>query len=302
MSDKRNPEIEAWLMFAGELHIEYQWGLEQLVNYMHEVRLVSIGVPYAELGIGRRRAESQPGIIEISADGPRIVNDPDQLRSPEHTPAGSFAHLRLQGVMRAQDGASSSGIQSLINDIHAANQNPNIEGILIEANTGGGESTAGDMLQGALQGNPKAVVVWAHLLASAGIKGTLPADEIVGSSASAKFGSIGTFITLDRSFAKWYSHYYEDVYADKSVNKNEDFRAYLQGNLEPMKKALNKSNDYFLAEVAKNRPLKGDVEHTLSGAMFFANAAKRRGLADGVGGFNYAVQRLQANVQRRKMK
>lgn len=297
-----NKNIEDWLVMAGELHIDFEWALDQFVQYRHEIMLAKNGVPYAELGIGRRRAESMPGIIEMTAQGPRIVNNPVMLNEPDATPPGSFAHLRLQGVMRSGDGASSRGITSLIGDLNSAYANDNIEGILLEANTGGGEATAGDMLMSAILDSPKAVVVYAHTLASAGIKGTLGADEIIASGQSARLGSIGSFITLDKTFGKYYSMYYEDVYADKSTKKNQDFREFLKGNLEPLRKQLNQSNDYFLADVQKHRPLKGDVEDTLSGAMFFASAAKRRGLADGIGSFNHAVKRLQANVERRKMK
>lgn len=295
-----NPEIESWLMIGGELHIEWNWAIEQFTNYRHEIMLVKNGVPYSELGIGQSRAASMPGIIQMEGNEAQVISDPSLLRDAAATPAGSFAHLQLQGVMRSRDGASSRGIQSLISDIHAANANPNIEGILLEANTGGGESTAGNMLFSALKDSKKAVVVFAHMLASAGIKGTLPADEIIMAGQGAQAGSIGTFITLDRYFASWYQRNYQDIYADKSTNKNKDFRSFLEGDLEPIRKNLNKSNDYFLSEVKKYRPLKGDIAHTLSGAMFFANAAKRRGLADGIGSFNYAVKRLQANVAMRK--
>ena len=222
------------------------------------------------------------------------------LRTTEATPVGSFAHLKLQGVMRSSDGASSRGVGSLTNDFHAAFQNDNIEGILLEANTGGGEGLAGSMLQGLIAESPKAVAVWTHFLGSAGVRAVIPADEIVASSDGAQIGSIGTCITLSRDFARYYNAWYEDIYADKSANKNKDFRELLKGNLEPLREYVNRYNSYFLNEVAQYRELKRDQEHTLSGAMFFARDAKSRGLIDGIGSFTYAVERLQANVKRRK--
>lgn len=291
-----NRDIDLFVM-QGELHIEQSFALEQLSLYLQDLELIRSGAAYADLGISQRRAASMPGIITSQG---RIINDPKVLKDPELTPSGSIAHLRLNGVMRSSDGASSRGVNSLIDDINAANANPAIEGILLEVNTGGGEAIAGQMLQSAIGGSMKSVVVYGHMIASAGIMATLTADEVVASGDLARFGSIGTFITVDKYIQKWYNNYYEDIYADKSNNKNEEFRAYLNGDKGPLLKSVNKVNDAFLASVQKHRELKGDVEETLSGRLFLATDAKRRGLVDSIGNFNYAISRVDANVRRRK--
>lgn len=296
---KSNADIDRFLVH-GEFEIEPNWGQSQLADYLNELTLLDAGADWKELGIGRRRAASLPSIIEMSAAGPRIVSNPEILRETSLTRPGSYALLKLSGVMRAEDGASSRGINNLLADIRAAWENENIDGILIEANTGGGESLAGNILRGTLEESPKAVVVWAHFLASAGISGTLPADEIIGSTESAQFGSIGTFITLSKGIGQYYSNNYEEIYADKSTNKNREWRELLKGNKAPISEMVNRSNDYFLKEVERFRQLKGDKNHTLSGAMFYAKEAKQRGLSDGTGSFNYAIKRLEANVKRRK--
>lgn len=283
----------------GLYEIEEQWGWAQLVELTNEMFLLRTGVPYSELGISKRREDSMPAIISAAGDRNRVVYNPQLLQDEEQTPAGSFALLKLNGVMRANDGMSSRGVGSLIRDLNAAYDNQNIDGIIIEANTGGGESLAGTMLQSAIEESPKPVVVYAHMLASAGVRGTLAADEIIASGPGAQIGSIGTYITLDKDFARYYTRWYEDLYADKSTNKNKDFREYLKGNVEPLRQSINRSNDNFLKEVQQYRPLRGDVENTLSGELFYAKDAKSRGLVDGVGSFQYAVQRLSANVRRR---
>lgn len=294
-----NRDIEAFLL-SGNFEIEESWGFDQLVDYLNELNLLRAGADYKELGIGMRRHSARPSVISMVAGQPKVINDPEVLKTALDTPAGSFAHLRLQGVMRSQDGASSRGINQLINDFHAANQNDNIHGILLEATTGGGESIAGTMLQGVIAESPKPVVVWTHFLGSAGVRGTLPADEIIASSDAAQVGSIGTFITLSKDFARYYTAYYDDIYADKATNKNRDFREFLKGNLQPLRDSVNRSNQFFLDEVARFRDLRRDIEHTLSGEVFHAREAKSRGLIDGIGTFNYALSRLEANVKRRK--
>lgn len=293
-----NRDIDNFIL-SGEFEIEEMWAWDQLAQYMNDLHALSLGAEFSELGISQRRHASMPSLIVQSATGPRFVRDSAVISKPEETPPGSFAHLRLTGVMRSQDGLSSRGVTSLVNDIQAAYQNDNIEGILLEVNSGGGESLAGTILQGALADAPKPVVVYAHMMASAALRATLPATEIVASGEGAQAGSIGTFITLDRSFAEWYNTWYEDLYADKSENKNREFRDFLKGNRETLQKSINKSNEVFLQEVQAYRPLRRDVEHTLSGAMFNAREAKSRGLVDSIGSLTYATQRL-ANYARRK--
>lgn len=290
--------ILSYLMMQGELEIEMQFGIEQLGIAMQDMALRASGFSYAELGIGERRAATMAAIIEPMG---AVIGSPAMLRNVDETPPGSFAYLKLQGLMRSEDGMSSRGVGSLVNDIQAANSNPNIRGILLEANTGGGESLAGDMLFAALNDSPKAVVVYAHRLASAGIRATVAADEIVGSNPGAQFGSIGTYVSLSKGFREQYKAYVEDIYASKSTRKNEEFRAYIEGDMRPLQRSIDKSNDIFLNEVKKHRPLSGNVEETLSGAMFHAADAKRRGLIDSIGSFNHAVKRLRANAERRKM-
>jgi len=288
------------LLLHGKFHIQPEFGMDMLSMYFEDLMLLEAGAKYAELGISQRRAAQRPGVIYAAAGRPVMVQDPALLKDENKTPKGAFAHLRLSGVMRSRDGASHQGVGTLVQDINLANYNERIDGILIEVNSGGGEAIAGEMLMSALENNPKPVVAYAHLMASAALEAMLPADEIIASNKTAEIGSIGTMITVSNGFSEWYKRNFIDIYADKSTNKNAAFRAFLDGDMGPLKKELNATNEAFLASVARHRPLKGDVEHTLSGAMFQAAEARRRGLVDGIGGYDYALKRLTAAVKRRK--
>lgn len=289
-----NRDIDAFIQ-SGSFEIEESWGLQQLAEYLNDLSLLESGIEYKELGIAQRRHMAAPAII--SAVG---LVDGAALSDPASIPAGSVLHLKLRGVMRAEDGLSTRGVTSLVNDLRAAYANPNIAGIILEVNSGGGESLAGSMLQGALAESPKAVVVYANFMASAAVRATAPADEIIAGSEGAEIGSIGTMISLSKKFREMYSAEVEDMYAAKSRNKNAHFREYLRGNSKPLQEYLDRHNEQFLDEMKKYRDLKGDAEHTLSGAMFSARDAKRRGLIDGIGTWAYALSRLEANMKRRK--
>jgi ClpP class serine protease len=294
---KENKDIDAFIATAQAWEIELNFGISQMNDYLNEIALVSAGVPFSELGIAKRRHAQLPTVIDFNA---ATIGDSATLKSEADTPQGSVAHLKLSGVMRAEDSISTRGIQSLIGDLQSAYANNNIEGILLEVNSGGGESRAGQMLQAVLQDSPKPVIVWGHLIASAAVRATLPADEIIASGAGAEIGSIGTYVTLQKGFAEAYKSAYTDIYADKSTNKNKDFRQLIEGDTSALRQSINQSNEIFLNEVKAFRELKGDTDRTLSGEVFSASAAKYRGLVDGIGGLQYAMKRLKANIQSRK--
>lgn len=284
------------LLLHGEFFIEQNFGMEVLAQYLHELELIRQGVNYADLGISERRHEKKTAIFIRHSDGEYITAASSNL-ADSGLPPGSIAHLRLEGLMRSRDSLSTPGIGTLVSQISLANANPRIAGILIEANTGGGEATAATILHSALVDNPKPVVVLAHFLASGGVLGTLSAKEVIASSSTAKIGSIGTMMTLDKGFRQWFNENYQEVYATNSKNKNGDFRKYLSGDMSGIVKNLDDFNDAFTQEVKNYRPLRGNeqyVSHTLSGAMFQAREARRRGLVDGIGGMQYALKRLRS--------
>jgi ClpP class serine protease len=293
-----NRDIDEFILY-GEFHIEASFAQAALSNYNEELRLRNAGVKYKELGVEERKAAQAPSAV-LYSEGKVFSFQNINLSDKNAVPQGSFAHLKLTGVMRAQGGMSTRGIDSLINDLQSAFQNDHISGILLECNTGGGEAIAGTMLQSALTDAPKPVVAYCHQLASAGIAGTLPVDEIIASSNMARFGSIGTLVSVNKKFLEKYKATTSDVYASQSTEKNAAFRAILAGDNAVLQSELDKSNSIFLQEVQTHRNLRGNaatVAHTLSGAMFDAQEAKKRGLIDGVGSTQYALKRLAAHVR-----
>lgn len=217
--------------------------------------------------------------------------------------SGSILRLRMSGVMTADDQLCSDGIQSLSDTLYSAYSNDNIDGILLDVNSGGGESTAGYILKNALADKNKPVVVHAMTLGSAALLGTLPASEIIAAGESAKIGSIGSYLSVNNKFLSWYKDNYTDIYATQSTDKNADFRSLIEGNSAPIQKMIDKSAKMFQDNVAKSRTLKGNEEKissTLAGGMFDAVDARSRGLVDGIGSYNYALKRLKSHISYNK--
>ena len=138
----------------------------------------------------------------------------------------------------------------------------------------------------------KPIVVYADLLASAAVDGTLPAAEIIASGNSSQIGSIGVFCSINKKMVKYYQENVEDIYSSTSTKKNEAIRAYLKGDNSLILREVDKAASIFHAEVKKYRPQAAKHADVLEGDLFFAKDAKTRGLIDGIGTSRYALKRL----------
>ena len=204
-----------------------------------------------------------------------------------------FAHIRLEGMMMSRDQLYGAGVGKVVDQIHAAYDDRDVQGVLFEVNTGGGEVTAAQMVAAAIQERPKPVLAYGHLVASGGIMATMHADEIMASSPMAQFGSIGVMRTIPTWMFRYYSSYYKDIYSDHSPNKNRPSREYERtASMDAWVEELNELAIAFQEEVKAARPLRGDTKMTLSGEMFRGKDAKTRGLVDSIGGYQKAFNRL----------
>ncbi len=275
-------------------HIEEAFALTSLGKYISNTYL---GERSNVLELFERQKKQQaPAILDMSGNVVQV--GPTAVLRGMNIPQNSVMRLNLIGPMVANGDWCSWGMDDFEEAIMIANQNSNIAGIFIRANTGGGESLAGQILHNAVKSSKKPVVVYADFLGSAGVHGTLAAAEIIASGNASRIGSIGTYVSIDKELAKWYAENVEDIYAEGSENKNAEWREYLAGNPKPLQTVVTQNADMFRSEVKKHRELKGDVDTTLKGGMFFAQDAKRRGLIDGVGTYEYAMQRMLANIKR----
>lgn len=296
------------LLSYGALCIEIGYGLRLLNSYLHELSLVASGVPYADLGIGERRRESAAvTVIMPDAAGEYTVRSEDRglLSNAALTKPQSVAVLKLSGVMTTADDVSSYGVGRLESQLRQAYSNDNIGAVIIDTNSPGGEVTAMQMLVGAIQDRNKPVLGFGRFAASAAY-GTLAAtDEIIASDKIAQFGSVGAVITLDKTFLDFYAENFLSFYGENAPNKNKEFRAALAGEYSPMQQLANDFTDKFQAQVTRQRALTGGEAYqraTLSGDMFDAAEARRRGMVDGIGTMNYAVTRAMAWMQKGKKK
>ena len=288
-----NRNIELFLTSNSSLEIDEQFGRNALSNYLSELALISAGVPFAELGFSERRASLLPTIIPFSASLGQIVTAQNLDKSVQ---PGSIAVLKLSGVMRSQDGISSYGADTLVSWLRSAYNNPNIEGIIIETESGGGEAFSGTKIDNAISERNKPVVGFAHMAASAAYRALSAADEIIAAGPGAQFGSIGAMYQIDRAVMAEIKSRYDLVIGKDAPQKNAEMRMATEGDYSGYQKSADQYTAEFHQQVIKARSLQGraDIKETLSGAMFGAMDAKKRGLIDMVGNMQTAMKRVRA--------
>jgi ClpP class serine protease len=299
-----NRGIEKMLSY-GQLCIEEGFGFRCLNQYLSDLEIMRSGAPYSSLGISSRRESGLPALIQVSGASYDIISDPYILRNERLTPGGSIALIRLEGVMNSQDDASSYGVQNMATQLRYAYANKNVDAVIIEGNSGGGEVTAMMIMVAAIKERNKPVLGFGHFVASAAYGTFAAADEIIASNEMAEFGSIGAVVTINKEFLAWYKETFESFYGKDAPLKNEAMREALNGNFQPIQDVADKATSQFHSMVSGMRPLNGGENYkkaTLSGKMFDADESKRRGLVDGIGNMAYAIKRAQSWATKYKSK
>jgi protease IV len=312
-----NRDIDMFLATCQYLEIDFNFAVNQYSQYLQDIALLNAGVKFRDLGMSARREESRPKILVTSsgiivdtwnfssnrkrgtsrndeAGKGHIISDKWSISNPE-IPENSIAVIKLNGVMRSQSGISTNGVDQIGQTLRSAYANDNIAGVLIETNSGGGESLAGTMLKSVINERNKPVVGFGYLVASAAFRALSGADEIIMASEYCEVGSIGTMVQIDNKILAEFRDRISEFYGSDAPNKNGEFRSALAGDYSKIQKRVDELTKQFHNEIKRDRPLKGSdakIADTLSGKMFDALEGKRRGLVDAVGTMPFAVKRI----------
>lgn len=285
-----NRKIDS-ILYAAEWEIDLPFGIQHLNQYLVDLDRIQAGIPYSELNYSQSREDSKPVISSLNN-----VISTRNLSSSE-IPPNSIAIVKIQGVMRTDDGLSSQGSRSIAQNITDADKNTNIVATVIKVNSGGGEAMAGTLIQKAIEESRTPVYAVIEFAGSAALKAMLPANKIYSIADESKVGSIGSYKTINKKLVALISETFDDVYADQSKLKNVEFREYIKGNLGPLLEDVNKDNSFFLSQVQNYRPLKGPKklqEETLQGKLLNSNEALEVGLIDGIKSFESVLSMVQA--------
>ena len=221
-------------------------------------------------------------------------NTPDQSFGlmDQSIPSGSIAVIPIRSeIMKYDQQCGPRGSMSIMDEIDAVNNNPNISGILLLIDSPGGQVSATDLLAEKIKSCSKPVVAFVEgLCASAALWIAAGSDRMFASSDLDRIGSIGVML----AFADLKPYYeklgvkFHEFTATLSTDKNKDFNDVLSGNYEGYRtEVLDKINEKFIAHIKECRP--SVSQDALSGKMFFARDAIEAGLLDEIGSFQSAL-------------
>ena len=215
----------------------------------------------------------------------------EQEEKPTYTVKDGIAHIAINDYLYL--GNEAGAVQSYVDLLSEIKASDSIRGVVVELYSGGGQDTASDYLGNAIAevSAIKPVVAYGHLMASGAYLAAVNANIIVASSGISRFGSIGSYIPLDRFYRDIYATFMNDVYAEQSSDKNAEFREWVNEDATTKyQERANASAGYFISKVRMKRPYVS--EEAYKGGLFDADRAKQFGLIDGIGTLDYAFSRV----------
>jgi len=245
---------------------------------------------------------SQEKTLKIQLSNPLFgVQGADRAESDNdfsNAEAGSVAIIPVKGVMTKYGTLCEYGTADIAQILIRAADNPKIDGIVLDIDTGGGSVSSVNPLVEAIEyaKTKKGVVCYADMIASAGYYvGSYCNRIILSNDLSSAAGSIGvyTMIVDDRLFYEEQGIIIHEIYPPESDFKNKDIKDVYAGNYDTIiSESLSPKAQIFQEVVKKNRGNKLDLkaEGLLNGKMFKASEAVKAGLADEIGTIGRAIK------------
>lgn len=239
------------------------------------------------------RSAKSPALMIFNADG-SIDLAPETSMGSTNGATGSVAIISINGVIMKYDNCGDAGTQSIGALVQKLDANPSICAIVFKMDSPGG-SVAGTEDFAKIIANCKVptIAYCDGLIASAAYWFASQCDEIYCSNETDQIGSIGTMCSFEDVRPQFEAEgvVFHEIYADASVDKNQDFLQARKKNYDLIKSRLNAINDVFIANVKNGRGDKLNAEETLTGKVFPSKDAIAVGLVDGMKSFDEVIIR-----------
>lgn len=209
-----------------------------------------------------------------------------------------FAQIDLVGELTLYGGLCTYGAKDYVEQLEAANNNPNVKGSLLYIDGPGGSVSSINPFREFKSKKKKAVVGVVNSACSAHAWAMFEVcDYIIAlDPISGRFGSVGVMCTLAdvKAFYEAKGYKLHEIYADESSDKNLSFRKALEGKYEMIKEEeLSPIAKKFQNAVRAARPNLKDKPGVLTGKTFFAEEAKEIGFIDAVGSIEDAFAMIE---------
>lgn len=222
--------------------------------------------------------------------------------------AGSIAIIPIRDVIWKYDqNCGPRGMETKANWIDEAMAHPNIDGVIIKGDSGGGQGDAMFRIASVIKNAKKPIIAYGGggMLASAMYGVVSHCDEIYLTFPGDAVGSLGTYIVIPdwkkqaKKKDKLDTHV---IHATESVDKNAAYNEALKGNYKKMREeVLDPHFKDFKALVQSGR---GDrlstSENVFTGKMYRSKAALKHGLIDGIASWEEVLNRMDELVAHNK--
>jgi len=232
--------------------------------------------------------------LKLSSNEISVTRNFSETDIPDH----SIAFHRIVGTIFAEYDRWGYyfSTKQLIDDIRAAERNPQIVAHFLFANTGGGEAWYLEKAYQAVGECKKPVIAFVEKrCCSAGTYLIINSNRIFSTSLYDTHGSIGTMVAFldiipyfEKMGAKWI-----EEYADQSKKKNKKFNDLINGKPEQYKKQeLNPLAEQFIKAVRTARPLLGKLPEShdvFAGETYYSQESQSIGLIDQIADIDVAI-------------
>ncbi|SEM66062.1 serine protease, ClpP class [Mucilaginibacter gossypiicola] len=266
---------------------------------------VHASFPYAQAVLS---GKLEPKAAELPKDTfERVVLDDefddgcegDITISQDDEYTGRIAVMRVTGVMMHYGGMCSYGTEDYAARINEYAADESIAGLIILADTPGGQVDGIETLRLAVQSfraqKPLLTLVNDGSMASGGVWAFIGSTEVYAANMLCMLGSVGVMATLLDIRKALEMNGIEQIIirAPQSVDKNKDVEDALNGKKAALLAELKFICDRFLNVVTDDRADKLTSDEWKTGKMFFAEDAQRIGLIDGIKNYTEVVARMQ---------
>lgn len=210
------------------------------------------------------------------------------------TAQNSVAVIKIHHpIFKYDQQCGPKGTQTIIGYLKQFEANPNIKGVVLDFNSGGGQVSGTPEFFHFLKNFTKPTVSFTNDgIGSAAYYMAAGSDHIISSEFADYVGSIGVmFSTVDLSGAlKKQGGTLIEEYSDLSPEKNRLGRALKEGDTKILiQEYLNPKAEQFHTDVLSVRAIK---EKALKGDIFSPEKALKLGLIDAIGNFQSAIDKV----------
>lgn len=215
---------------------------------------------------------------------------------------GNVALIPLEGTITVNGGSSfaeaTASSKDLVDLIAKAEQNKQIQAIILEINSPGGSAVASDEIATAIKKVNKPVLsVIREVGASGGYWIASVTEQIFANrmSITGSIGVISSYLEFSGLMEK-YGVGYEELTAGERKDLGTPFKKLTPEGRNLLQAKLDLIHDFFIEEVALNRGLTIEqVQKIATGEFYLGVEALKLGLIDQIGDLDTAKKYLQDN-------